>query len=97
MTSGLGAIFEELAEHARCLQLQLADRGPADRLAHLAAQGRAAAAAGDRDVMLTAARTARVVLDQIGDDDRAGLAGDTLRACDACLDRLDRPLTPPPA
>ena len=90
-------IFRELGEHARCLQTQLADRAPADRLADLAARGRAAAGAGDRDEMLAAARVSRLLIDEMADDDRAGLAGDTLRLCDACLDRLDLPLTPPPA
>ena len=93
----LEAIFEELAEHARCLQDQLADRAPAIRLMSLARQGRDAARANDRDEMLAAARVSRVLLDEIAGDERAGLVADTLRACDACLDRLDRPLTPPPA
>ena len=93
----LAEIFDELAEHARCLQGQLADRGPSNRLLDLAARGRQAAGANDRDEMLAAARESRVVLDAIAGDERAGLVGDTLRACDACLDRLDRPLTPPPA
>ena len=93
----MGAIFQELAEHARCLQGQLADRGPADRLLALAARGRQAAGANDRDEMLAAARACRPLLDEIAGDERAGLIGDTLKACDACLDRLDRPLTPPPA
>ena len=90
-------IFEELAEHARCLQTQLADRGPADRLLALAARGRQAAGAKDRDEMLAAARASRVLIDEMAEDDRAGLVGETLKACDACLDRLDLPLTPPPA
>ena len=82
--------FDELAEHARCLQTQLADHTLGDRLLDLARRGRAAAAAGDQDEMLAAARASRVVIDEMGDDDRAGLAGDTLRACDACLDRFDQ-------
>ena len=89
--------FGELAEHARCLQQQLAERAPADRLAELAERGREAAERGDQEQMLAAARVSRLVLDEMAADDRAGLLGDTLRACDACLDRLDRPLTPPPA
>jgi hypothetical protein len=90
-------IFGELQEHARCLQGLLADRAPADRLVDLASRGREAAERDDRDEMLAAARVSRLVLDEIAADSRAGLAGDTLKACDACLDRLDRPLTPPPA
>ena len=90
-------IFDELAEQARCLQTALANRAPADRLLELASRGRDAADAGDRDKMLAAARASRLVIDEMADDDRAGLAGDTLKACDACLDRLDLPLTPPPA
>jgi hypothetical protein len=98
MTSPLAQIFDELAAQARCLQDQLADTEPADRLLALAARGRDAAKAGDRDEMLAAARVSRLLLDQMSEDARAGLAGDTLRACDACLDRLDLPLTPrPPA
>lgn len=93
----LAEIFDELAEQARCLQGQLADRGPADRLLALAVRGRQAAGANDRGEMLAAARVSRVLLDEIAGDERAGLVGDTLKACDACLDRLDRPLTPPPA
>ena len=90
----LAAVFAELAEHARCLQDVLADRAPADRLAELAARGRAAADAADDDEMLAAARESRVVIDQMADDERAGVVSDTLKACDVCLDRLDRPLTP---
>ena len=89
-----GAIFEELEEHARCLQGQLADQTAADRLLDLATRGREAAGAGDHNEMLAAARVSRLVLDEIADDARAGLVGDTLKACDVCLDRLDRPLTP---
>lgn len=91
------AIFDELAEQARCLQGVLADRAPADRLLDLALRGRAAASAGDGSEMLAAARVSRLVIDEMADDERAGLAGDALSACDACLDRLDLPLTPPPA
>lgn len=91
------ATFEELAEHARCLQTQLTDHTLGDRLLELAQRGRAAADAGDEGEMLAAARVSRVVIDEMAEDDRAGLAGDTLKACDACLDRLDLPLTPPPA
>jgi hypothetical protein len=90
----LAQIFDELAEQARCLQTLLANTEPADRLLALAARGRDAATAGDREHMLAAARVSRVLLDQMSEDARAGLAGDTLRACDACLDRLDLPLTP---
>jgi hypothetical protein len=90
-------IFTELAIHARCLQDQLADAAAAERLVALAERGRAAAERDDRDEMLAAARVSRLVLDEMSGDDRACLAGDTLKACDACLDRLDRPLTPPPA
>lgn len=86
--------FDELARHARCLQEQLADRAPADRLVDLAARGRAAAEQNDEAEMLAAARVSRLVLDEMAGDDRAGLVGDTLKACDVCLDRLDRPLTP---
>lgn len=86
--------FDELARHARCLQEQLADRAPADRLAELAARGQAAAARRDETDMLAAARLSRLVLDDMAGDDRAGLVGDTLKACDLCLDRLDRPLMP---
>ena len=93
----LAAIFDELADHARCLQTLLAGRAAADRLVDLAARGRVAAEADNRDEMLAAARVSRLLIDEIGEDDRAGLAGDTLKACDACLDRLDFPLTPPPA
>jgi hypothetical protein len=96
MTNPLRDIFDELAVQARCLQTQLADSDPADQLLALAARGRDAASAGDRDEMLAAARVSRLLLDQMSEDARAGLAGDTLRACDACLDRLDLPLTPPP-
>ena len=88
-------IFGELAAHARCLQEQLADRAPADRLVALAERGQDAAARGDEDDMRASARVSRLVLDEIAADERAGLVGDTLRACDACLDRLDWPLTPP--
>jgi hypothetical protein len=87
--------FDELAGHARCLREQLADRTPADQLVELAGRGRAAAERDDDDEMLAAARVSRLVLDEIAGDDRAGLVGDTLKACDACLDRLDWPLTPP--
>ena len=86
--------FDELAGHARCLQEQLADRAPADRLVELAARGRDAAARGNEEEMLAAARVSRLILDEMSADDRAGIVGDTLKACDACLDRLDRPLTP---
>ena len=92
--SPLGARFDELARLARCLQVELADRAEADRLLELAEHGRAAAAAGDRDGMLAAARVSRLALDAMADDARAGLASATLKACDACLDALDRPLTP---
>ena len=88
-------IFNELAQHGRCLQEQLADRAPADRLVELAERGRDAAGRGDQEQMLAAARVSRLVLDEMADDDRAGLVGDTLESCDACLDRLDWPLTPP--
>jgi hypothetical protein len=91
------SIFEELAEQARCLQTLLADRAPADRLLDLALRGRDAATAGNQDEMLAAARVSRLMIDEMADDDRAGLAGDAFKACDACLDRLDLPLTPPPA
>lgn len=93
----LSGIFDELAEHARCLQTQLSDHTLGDRLLQLAARGRAAADAGNHEEILAAARVSRLVVDEMADDDRAGLAGDTLKACDACLDRLDLPLTPPPA
>lgn len=88
------AIFDELAGHARCLQSQLTDRAPADRLLDLAERGRTAAAAGDDEEMLAAARVSRLVIDEMASDDRAAIVGDTLKACDACLDKLDRPLTP---
>jgi hypothetical protein len=90
----LAGIFDELADHARCLQSQLADRAPADRLLDLALRGSAAARSGDRDAMLAAARVSRLAIDEMAADARAGLAGDTLPACDACLDRLDVRLTP---
>lgn len=93
----LAAVFAELGEHARCLRDQLDDAAPAERLVELAMRGREAAERGDQDEMLAAARVWRLVLDEIAGDARAGLVGDTLKACDACLDRLDRPLTPPPA
>ena len=89
-------LFDELVTHARCLQSQIVERAPADRLLELAERGRDAATRGDEEGMLAAARVSRLVLDEIAADDRAGLVGDTLRACDVCLDRLDRPLTPPP-
>ena len=90
-------LFGELAEHARCLRDHLEDPAPADRLLELAARGRDAAARGDEDAMLAAARVSRLVLDEMAADARAGIVADTLMACDTCLDRLDRPLTPPPA
>ena len=93
----LADVFGELAQHAQCLQDQLAERALADRLSELAERGREAAGRGDREEMLAAARVSRLVLDEIAADERAGFVGDTLKACDACLDRLDRPLTPPPA
>jgi hypothetical protein len=95
--TSLAAVFAELEEHARCLRDQLDDAAPAERLVDLAARGRQAAERADQDEMLAAARVSRLLLDEIAGDARAGLVGDTLKACDACLDRLDRPLTPPSA
>ena len=87
------SLFDELREHARCLQSQLGDRAPADRLLAVAERGRTAAQAGDAGEMLAAARVSRLVLDEIAADERAGLVGDTLKACDTALDKIDRGLT----